>query len=714
MSTLYESYTTNDDGNYDVGYTQWLAQTFTVQIGEAHTITSVSIKAFIATDDGGNVVVSIRAVDGDNKPTGSDLGGISGSRDITDMAAITPGDWFEISLGVGVALTAGIMYAIIIRTSGVSDSISWRHDGSSPTYTDGTQAYSTDSGDSWTLATNRDFMFREYGGGGLGEDKPVDKTYSKKLIAVSFNELWYESSAGTMEELTAAHADINTALPLQIFEAYQKIFIVNKSNLKVADFGNVKLHTTDIVPADKTYPRHGTLIEATGGADSGAKMVVDYITVLDGDCYVYGHRITTATFLDTDICVATIDEGDVSFTLDADEATGPFWYNWTTYGNSTTFGSLPNKATLGCNYRGRVMLAGDPEYPYQWYMPRQGNPWDWVYTAGDARSGVAGGNSDAGEIGDIITALIPYKDDFLIFGCANSIWCLAGDPCEGGSINELDLTTGIYGAQSWCIDGEGNLYFWGTNGIYRTAIPGIPVCISEVRLPKLVEDEAVDPSTYRITLAYSRRRVGIVICITKLSDGSNSNYWFDLRTNGFFPETYPGVGGVFSAHYYEAIDPDYRQLIFGCNDGYLRFFNDSLKSDNDSGDAAGAGTIAIDSYVGFGPMPMAEDPKLTGKLTGLTCVTAGGATGGSQSDSDDITYKIFTANSAEEVIEKLVANTNPNIAGTIKAPGRQRGNNIRRKIKGVYMGLKLQNNTVAETWGFEQLMLDFRQSGRFK
>ncbi|GAG84411.1 unnamed protein product, partial [marine sediment metagenome] len=188
-------------------------------------------------------------------------------------------------------------------------------------------------------------------------------------------------------------------------------------------------------------------------------------------------------------------------------------------------------------------IAGNPEAPHQWYMSREGHPFDLLYAGQDAQSAVAGNNTDAGEIGDIITALIPCNDDFLIFGAVNSIWFLIGNPCDGGSINEFDLTTGIYGGKSWCFGDAGNLYFWGANGLYKTTVPGKPVCISEIKLPNLVKDlvggEKIDNSTHRITLAYDRDRAGILVCITKVDDGTNSNYFYDLRTEGFFPEDYP-------------------------------------------------------------------------------------------------------------------------------------------------------------------------------
>ena len=236
-------------------------------------------------------------------------------------------------------------------------------------------------------------------------------------------------------------------------------------------------------------------------------------------------------------------------------------------------------------------------------------------------------------------------------------------------------------------------------------IPAKPVCISEVKLPNLIVDEAVNRSTHRIILAYDRDRAGILICITKISDGTNSNYWYDFRTDGFFPETYPTTKAIYSAFHYEAIDPDYRKLLLGCCDGYIRILDGDSKNDD---------STEIDSYVTFAPILMSNDPKFTGKITGLTAETAGGISGGSESDSNDIYFKIWVTNTAQQILEKLNAGTNPNVSGTIVAPGRQRGNNIKRKIKGVYMGIKIGNETVDQTWAFEQLLYDLKKSGRLK
>ena len=72
------------------------------------------------------------------------------------------------------------------------------------------------------------------------------------------------------------------------------------------------------------------------------------------------------------------------------------------------------------------------------------------------------------------------------------------------------------------------------------------------------------------------------------------------------------------------------------------------------------------------------------------------------------------AKTAEEIIEKLSAGTTPNVLKTFRAPGRQRGNVIKQKLKGVYAGFELRNSTAAETWGFEQLLVEAKPAGRVR
>jgi len=109
-----------------------------------------------------------------------------------------------------------------------------------------------------------------------------------------------------------------------------------------------------------------------------------------------------------------------------------------------------------------------------------------------------------------------------------------------------------------------------------------------------------------------------------------------------------------------------------------------------------------------------KDPKFQGKIIGLDLITAGGTSGGSESDSDDIICKVFVDKTAESIIEKLSAGTTPNVLKTFKAPGRQRGYIIKQKVKGIYAGIELRNSTAVQTWGFEQLLIDAKPAGKEK
>lgn len=544
----------------------------------------------------------------------------------------------------------------------------------------------------------------------------TDKVTIKRLTAVSgADKFYYEDidvAAGDMTELVDARNNIDTSDQLNIFEAYQKVFVVNGANLGVADFVNTKL-TSDI--AITNLPVHGDILTQDQTGDDYAYMVVDFVskynTTTANKHLIYGYAYyggdaeafdLTHAIKDAD-GVDVVTAGNLSVAADPK----PHWYAWTVYnGDTTTYGTMPNRAYLGCLYRGRPITSGNPEHPEQWFMARQANPWDFAYLAGDAGTPVKGGNADAGELGDIIRCLISYKDDYLVFGCATCIWYLSGDPAYSGDLGALDLTTGIFGANSHCFDGAGNLYFWGTNGFYKTTVPGIPVCLSAISLPNLVKDEAADPSTYRITMAYDRKDYGILICITKLSDGSNSNYWYDLKTEGFFKEVYASNQcGPYSLFYYAANNPDYRDLLVGCKDGYIRKFDKTSKSDVKSDNT----NQLIDSYAVLGPIQLSDGIN-DGILGNTNIVSAGGESGG-LSDSYDVDYSLYAARTSENVIENVTAAAYK-LSGVFNSPGYQKGNTDRRKIRGRFGAVKIGNGTVEETWGFEKLTVDVKQIGR--
>lgn len=153
---VYEEYKVNDDTHFHVfSTTNWYAQTFKPSV--THDINQVRIKAF-REGAPGQITVSIRATTA-GKPSGADI--VSGTRDADDFTTVSPGEWYEINI-VPTTLTAGVTYAIVIRTAGAdtNNDVLWRTDVTSPAYADGSAYVSSDTGATWTIQ-GADNMFEE-------------------------------------------------------------------------------------------------------------------------------------------------------------------------------------------------------------------------------------------------------------------------------------------------------------------------------------------------------------------------------------------------------------------------------------------------------------------------------------------------------------------------------------------------------------------------
>jgi hypothetical protein len=707
MATLYDGNnvtpTTTAQEIGDAG-ADWGFQCFTPTL--SYTVGSVSLKMYKgATGTYGNVTVSIRAVDGNHRPTGSDLcvGTTPGDTLTTDSTQWTGGEWREITFSTSYDLIAGTEYAIVFRALTCDAGKVIVCFGTTGSVYSGNSGYAVDgpTNPTWNDYAQTDALFRVYGTPAAAA--PATEAYvAKKLWGIGSDELWYESPAGTMIQLAASVGQLDTTDFLTAVEAYGKVFIANGTKLKVADFVNVKITVANLTG---NPPDFQTVL--TGGT-SGAKMVVDYITALSGACTIYGKRTTTATFTAETVTGTDNDSNAISFT-GTTEVAGPHWYNWTVFGGSATFGVMPTTAFDVKLYRGRLCLAKDEQYPHQWYQSRQRNPWNWLFGENDAQSAVRGGDADAGEIGDIVIAQIPYKDDFMVHACANTLWYLSGDAAEGGSINELDLTSGILGPKAWCWDDKENLFILSTKGLLK--IPsgfGVPENLTRDSYPDFVKDLAYNPASHRLVMGYDRKRDGVIIQRTLLADGSNTGYWYSFRSEGLFPETYPEECGMFDLFWYESNDPDYRHLLVGCNDGFIRYYDDTADDDN-----VGASTEAIQSYVGIGPIKLGDE-RHEGTIESIVSVLTGDDGTGSTADSDDVTYKIFVDRTADAAIDKLVTNTSPKVSGTLNGPGHPRGDTKKKRVRGMYATIRFENLNASETWGLESISIQGVRKGRLK
>jgi hypothetical protein len=160
----YEYYNTGDDLAYSeiCGNLWWKAQTFTPTT--THKITKVKLKMY-KMGNLGTLNAGVRATDTNGHPTGQDL--CSGTIDANTFTTDTNGQWYEIGLGGGCNLSANTKYAVVIRVPNCTypNSVAWRFDGSSATYSSGNIEITYDGGSSWTCCASYawDFMFEEWG-----------------------------------------------------------------------------------------------------------------------------------------------------------------------------------------------------------------------------------------------------------------------------------------------------------------------------------------------------------------------------------------------------------------------------------------------------------------------------------------------------------------------------------------------------------------------
>jgi len=336
MATQKENYTTGDDSFRSCyGANVFIGQTFTTT--SAYRIGSVKLKLY-RVGNPGTLTLSIQGTSAD-LPDDSDL--VSGTYSGNTLTDDSGGEWAEFTFSSGYELTDATKYAIVLKAASgdASNYVAWRADNSSPSYSGGVYVYTTSGAGNWQAGAAFDMMFDNYT---FLVSSVDDKVYSKKLVAIGNNEVWHESSSGTMEELSAANGDIDCSTPLNATEAFQKIFIVNGTNLKVADFVNTKISTAD---AGANPCTHGMELTGTGGG----KMIVDYASGVTDDAaaLVYGYTTTTQAILSTDTMTGTNGDGDaVSFVIDApvaEASTTPHWYDWTPFGNdTTTYGEMPS------------------------------------------------------------------------------------------------------------------------------------------------------------------------------------------------------------------------------------------------------------------------------------------------------------------------------------------------------------------------------------
>jgi hypothetical protein len=543
---------------------------------------------------------------------------------------------------------------------------------------------------------------------------PVVKNYKKRLCALANNKFWCSDNSvptailGFTVNPGGSYA-LDTTKPCTMLEAYQKIYIINDGKYFVVDFSNTKLVSQTAFDYASNYvPERGALLTQ---ASSGACMVLDFVDTANKAVYGF---VTNGTFVNNAACSSTDSAGhQTNFTtLASNGVVTPFSgtapnvqpyphiYRWTPYPNrlgstGQEYGIMPVHSSIMRMYRGRCVLAGDKTAPHQWYMSEQGNFYNWAYGSEDEQAPVAGTDTDIGKIGDIIRAVVPYSDDYCLFGCSGSLWLLRGDPAVSASLDSLSYVVGVFSDTSWCFDDAGNLYVLNANGIYTIGRGGSqPVSLTDKVVPNFMVDFPVDDAIHQVCMAYDKIRNGILI--TKTSDTENQNFWLDLRTGGFFPELYPATIGTTSLCYYDALVASYRMLHLGGKDGYIRVPDDGAKSDDL---VSSLQPIATEMIVG--PLPMSKTGSIEAIMLRMNITPAGG--------TDQVNYQVFTGKTAEEIVQAIEAATPKSRISGIVANALKIA---RPRARGTYFAIRFYSDgTAAHVWAIDNLSGDFTSLG---
>ena len=394
-----------------------------------------------------------------------------------------------------------------------------------------------------------------------------------------------------------------------------------------------------------------------------------------------------------------IVDGKTNIVYDPDDGANGSVERWRA--NSIT--EMPRRCRLIEVWRGRIVLARDPEDPSAWHMSEVGDPLGWENfpqnpSASDA---ISARNSRAGRVPDIINTIIPYNDDLCIFGGDSSIWQMTGDPRVGGQLDLLTDSTGISFGRPWCKDPSGRVWFFGSHGDLYAMAPGqLPTSVSGARVPRSLQE--VNLGNYYVNLVWNYIDNGVHIFVCPFGAGGTLvDHWFYDATNGAFHRDRFGQSGANNIQPTAAIDLngdafDVRAVLIGGEDGRLRRWGKNSSGNMPSDDEQTTSTsIAIDSYFTAGPI---GSPGQTQQLQ-LTELTA--LLGDSQ---DGCNFEVFSSDNPEDL-------------GQAKASGSLRpGRNGRKLIRvaGDNVFIRMRNAKASSRWAYEQGYVELSGAGELR
>jgi hypothetical protein len=346
---------------------------------------------------------------------------------------------------------------------------------------------------------------------------------------------------------------------------------------------------------------------------------------------------------------------------------------------TATAGTLPvdNKGNLPrliCNWRGRIVLSGLLFDPQNWFMSAQLDSTNFDYAPVNITptQAVAGNLSPAGTVGDVVTALIPYNDDTLIFGGDHTIYQMSGDPMAGGQVDLISDSIGMAWGIPWCKDPYGNIYFVSNKtGIY-TMMPGPqsqPQRISQ-QIEQLLA--AYDTGTNTFRLMWNDRFQGVHVFISPtVAPGTTTHFFYELRSGSWWSDQFsnPNLDPLCCV-VFDGNHPGDRAALIGSWDGFVRAFDPTAVNDDGN---------VVNSSVVIGPVTSKNLDDFL--LKDLQAVLG--------KNSGNVTYNVYVGATAEQALS-----TTP-VTGTW-GPNRNLNTLVRRSGHAIYVKI-----TATNAWSME-------------
>ena len=492
-------------------------------------------------------------------------------------------------------------------------------------------------------------------------------TQDREIMIASSNGAIYKETFEGVMELVSTTLTLNSNERIRAEDFNEKLYI--------ADYGDVAADGTDGAIASSNQLSAVSVADWTAlGLNTNDFVVVVTDT---GGATVAGTYEITAIAAGFITLSGTPGDGTCSYHIER----GPKIFDpsddslvlWTA---TTDLGQVPTGSKLIARYRGRVVLTGGR----LWYMSRQFDLHDWDYGASDTDYGraVAGQNSDAGEIGKPITSLMPHHDDYLVFGGERSLYILRADPTlPGASLGPISTTVGVVGGDAWTEIDDGSLMILSHSGMYMVPPGGAgrPQHVSR-RIPRELKNLLHEQ--YQVSLAYDSRDEGVHLFVQQ--DGvTQTHWWVDLQTKGFFPVKTSQDHTPYSVYIHNSSVQDKSDVLLGCMDGYIRRFSELQNTDD--------GT-EIESYVLIGPFRLGTDHGREGILESFNAVL------GYNSGSVDWSIQV------DESVQKALLGITQD-SGTWDNPLGVQFTDY-PKIRGVAAFLRLDNSGVVN-WALEKV-----------